>query len=217
MQLITVNIALHKTLIKMVAYNKIFILSGDKEYCRNIWSIVSAFGGFVFVGSADLSNRKKINQDIKKSDTLIFDLSCYDVSQLLKLNLHDNLYVVGVGGNQKDFARYLSHGVDVFQESKKSYAELLDLIKNLSCEKIYYEPSIIKNILNTPKPYKSELTVRELEVLQALSLSQSYSQISNSLYISIDTVKTHLKNIYSKLDVTSRFSAVETARLENII
>lgn len=201
----------------MIAYNKIFVFSNDKQYCKNIWHIVSAFGGFVFVGSADLKSRSNFKKDLKKADTIIFDLNSYTYADLLKLKALEGQKIVGVGGNEENFKHYLSHGVDVYIKHKIAYAELLDTIKSIGNNRVSFDIKQLSNITKTKKPYRSELTERELEVLQALSLSQSYSQISNSLYISIDTVKTHLKNIYSKLDTSSRFKAVEKARLENII
>lgn len=56
------------------------------------------------------------------------------------------------------------------------------------------------------------LTGRELEVLRLLATGQSNAAIAQTLVITSETVKKHLKNIYGKLDVHSRVAAVNRAR-----
>jgi LuxR family transcriptional regulator, maltose regulon positive regulatory protein len=57
-----------------------------------------------------------------------------------------------------------------------------------------------------------ELTDRELGVLRLLATDLSRREIANALYVTQNTVKTHLKGIYRKLDATSREGAVARAR-----
>jgi len=58
----------------------------------------------------------------------------------------------------------------------------------------------------------SELSPREIEVLLALARGVSYGEISDDLMISLNTVKTYLKRIYSKLEVNNRLQAVNRAK-----
>lgn len=54
-----------------------------------------------------------------------------------------------------------------------------------------------------------QLTEREWEILRSLQNQRSNEQLADDLYISINTLKKHLKNIYRKLDVTERKDAIE--------
>lgn len=56
------------------------------------------------------------------------------------------------------------------------------------------------------------LTVREQDVLRLLQSELTLPQIARELYVSYNTVKGYTKSIYRKLGVTSRTSAVETAK-----
>ena len=55
------------------------------------------------------------------------------------------------------------------------------------------------------------LTDREREVLDYLPTRLSNQEIANSLFVSVNTLKSHLRHIYTKLDVTDRDACVERA------
>ena len=61
------------------------------------------------------------------------------------------------------------------------------------------------------------LTERELEVLQHLSFGYSNREIGKRLFISADTVKTHLEHIYQKLGASDRTAAVAEAMRRRLI
>jgi DNA-binding CsgD family transcriptional regulator len=61
------------------------------------------------------------------------------------------------------------------------------------------------------------LTVRETEVLRLVGKGFSNREIASILFIRPDTVKTHVKNIFYKLDVTDRTEAAVWASLNNLI
>lgn len=62
------------------------------------------------------------------------------------------------------------------------------------------------------RPNTDELSQRELAVLRMFSSQLSMREIGNELYISFNTVKTHARNVYAKLRVSSREEAVARAR-----
>jgi len=72
------------------------------------------------------------------------------------------------------------------------------------------------NIFN-PGKISSPLTEREMEVLKLVAEGMLNSAIGKELCISLGTVKNHLSNIYSKLEVDSRIKAGVKAKELNII
>ncbi|HEX3072958.1 MAG TPA: response regulator transcription factor, partial [Ignavibacteriales bacterium] len=64
---------------------------------------------------------------------------------------------------------------------------------------------------------EDELTIREKEVLTGLAEGSNYQEIANALFISIDTVRHHIRNIYRKLHVHSQSEAVAKALRKGII
>jgi DNA-binding NarL/FixJ family response regulator len=63
----------------------------------------------------------------------------------------------------------------------------------------------------------SRLTSRETEILSLVADGRADSAIARSLHLSESTVKTHLRSVYSKLDVPSRAAAVAVALRQGII
>ncbi|MER5914791.1 LuxR C-terminal-related transcriptional regulator [Streptomyces sp. NPDC001982] len=63
-----------------------------------------------------------------------------------------------------------------------------------------------------PAPLVEEVSPRERDVLRRLALLMSTEEIAADLYVSVNTVKTHLKSIYRKLSVNRRSDAVRRAR-----
>jgi LuxR family transcriptional regulator, maltose regulon positive regulatory protein len=68
-----------------------------------------------------------------------------------------------------------------------------------------------------PVPVIEPLTEREQEVLRHLSGMLNTAEVAGEMYISVNTVKTHLKSIYRKLAATHRGEAVRRARQLNLI
>ncbi|MEZ4868552.1 MAG: LuxR C-terminal-related transcriptional regulator [Caldilineaceae bacterium] len=64
---------------------------------------------------------------------------------------------------------------------------------------------------------EERLSDRELDVLRLLAVGQSYKEIGEQLFLSLNTVQFHIKNIYGKLLVNKRGQAIEKARAMQLI
>jgi DNA-binding NarL/FixJ family response regulator len=65
---------------------------------------------------------------------------------------------------------------------------------------------------NTQAQQSLKISARELEVLELLATGQSNKQIAQALAVSPNTVKTHLANLFEKLDASRRTEALLKAR-----
>jgi DNA-binding CsgD family transcriptional regulator len=64
---------------------------------------------------------------------------------------------------------------------------------------------------------KLNLSNREYEVLQLVAKGYSNAEIAESLFLSLSTVKTHVSNLFVKMNVKSRTKSIEKAKRLNII
>jgi DNA-binding NarL/FixJ family response regulator len=67
------------------------------------------------------------------------------------------------------------------------------------------------------KSMASPLTKRETQILEGIAGGKSRRKIATELFIDLETVKTHIKNIYHKLDVNSKDEALKIARESRFI
>jgi NarL family two-component system response regulator LiaR len=67
-------------------------------------------------------------------------------------------------------------------------------------------------VLNEAELDKLNLSRREYEVLQILSTGASNAEIAESLFLSLSTVKTHVSNLFVKMEVKNRGQAIEKAK-----
>jgi LuxR family maltose regulon positive regulatory protein len=108
--------------------------------------------------------------------------------------------------------------VRVFVDEGPSIAILLEKLLN---EKADVPRAYVKKLLSSFRLNKliktddglvERLSERELEVLRLLANGLSNKKITETLFVSLSTVKTHLRNIYGKLNVHSRTEAIVKAK-----
>ncbi|MBK6997441.1 MAG: response regulator transcription factor [Lewinellaceae bacterium] len=80
------------------------------------------------------------------------------------------------------------------------------------------KPALVEQTAQHPFPPRDVnmtaigITPRELQVLQLMALGHSNQEIADLLFLSLNTVKTHISNLLSKLDVERRTQAILKAK-----
>ncbi|HZU66214.1 MAG TPA: tetratricopeptide repeat protein [Ktedonobacteraceae bacterium] len=109
---------------------------------------------------------------------------------------------------EKTFASAWAEGCSMTLEQTFALLERITIPTGL-ISTVPQSPAVIKSSLSPT--YPNDLTTREVEVLQLLSAGLTSAQIAAQLVISLLTVNTHVRSIYSKLGVTSRSAATRYA------
>jgi DNA-binding NarL/FixJ family response regulator len=81
---------------------------------------------------------------------------------------------------------------------------------NFAQRHISMQPKLSFNLIN--KRISKPLSDREFEVLQSIYEGKTNQQMAESLFVSVNTVKTHIANLYLKLEVSSRTAALVKIR-----
>ncbi len=107
----------------------------------------------------------------------------------------------------KDFARDIDlRSIDGVIMKSTTGAELVDAL-----ERVHQGEFVGSNVVDE-RDVGSTLTEREREVLALLSQGASNREVAVELYLSIDTVKTHVRKVFTKLGVGNRTQAALVAR-----
>jgi len=90
-------------------------------------------------------------------------------------------------------------------------------IETVVVEKEVYINKNENFVLDTSLVSQLELSKREMEILSLLAQGHSNQEIAAKLFVSLSTVKTHIQNLFEKLEVKRRTQAVEKAKRLNLI
>jgi DNA-binding NarL/FixJ family response regulator len=150
-------------------------------------------------------------------ELLILDLSMPGVSGLRLLEQlaerHAALPVVVLSGDDRSdtIQIALRLGARAFILKTLAIVELPTLLRELAAGSIYRPPAGWAEQARRHAGRDVGLTAKELEILQLVSDGLSNPQIAKQLWLSRETIKSHLSSVYRKLNVTSRTQATRAA------
>jgi DNA-binding NarL/FixJ family response regulator len=134
------------------------------------------------------------------------------------------LIALCAAGDQSVILACIRAGVDACIGMNTSPAMLGEMIKRVHAGEALYEPRALLELLQRPhmtiaaQPRRTaSLAQRELEVLTAIAMGLSSAEAADYLCISINTLRTHVKNIIAKLGARSKLDAVLIAIREGRI
>lgn len=96
--------------------------------------------------------------------------------------------------------------------------ELLTVVRKVAAGQAFVDSAVTKALLGQlKKAGQQQLSDREKEVLQLAANGMSNKEIATELHISIETVKTHIKHIFEKLEARDRAQAVAIGLREHLV
>jgi DNA-binding NarL/FixJ family response regulator len=163
---------------------------------------------------------KNDNPDIVIMDIEMPGLNGIDSTRILKQKFPEIAVIIfTVFEDAEKVFKALQAGGSGYLLKSTTSAQILQALMDVYKGGSVFSPLVAKKIVNffQLKPIADDirtdfnLTAKERELLQHMANGKSYKMIAEAMMITIETVKTHVKNIYRKLHVNSSTEAIRKA------
>ena len=209
---------------------RVLIYEDDEDLRNSLVELLSEDSAFNVVGDFPQCTEVKEHVEEYVPDVVLMDIEMPGMSgiegvkHIREVDKEAQILMTTVFDDSKLVFEALYAGANGYLLKKYIFKRLIDAIKDMLEGGAPMSPAIArmiinKMIINSPDKKKEEyqLTSREMDVLNSLAKGNSYKMIADDLTISIDTVRSHIRKIYSKLHVQSQGEAISKALREGLI
>jgi DNA-binding NarL/FixJ family response regulator len=137
------------------------------------------------------------------------------IKEIREVDPNAHILVLTTFDGDEDIYRAIKAGAKGYLLKDTAREALMDSIRRVHSGETCIPPTLAAKLAD--RVSGEALSAREIEVLQRIAAGKSNKEIGAELFISEGTVKTHVKSIFSKLDVVSRTEAVATATRRGLI
>jgi DNA-binding NarL/FixJ family response regulator len=140
------------------------------------------------------------------------------IPKLKKLVPHSHILILTVYESENLIFSALANGASGYLTKNTSSTKIIEAIKEVVEGGGPMSVNIAKLVIKSfQKNQDSPLSKRETQIIELIRNGKSRSQIARDLFIDLETVRSHIKNIYIKLDVNSRADAIKAATDNRLI
>ncbi len=208
---------------------KVLVVDDHALFRRGITAVLANHENLEVVGEASdgleaIEKAEAIVPDIVLMDLNMPHCSGLEATQALQTKMPQvNILVLTVSDNEADLFAAVKFGAKGYILKNTEPEELIQAILHITQGGVIVSPIMATKLLTEFKGLEAEgkreaiqetdsnLSPREGEVLQLVAQGATNKQIADSLFISENTVKTHLRNIMEKLHLANRSQAAAYA------
>lgn len=208
---------------------RVLIYEDNPQLREGLTMLIDGSDGFNVVASYKNCNNIISELEAWKPDVILMDIDMPGVNGIEGLkkvreqNRDVKILMLTVFDDNKNVFEALKNGANGYLLKKTPPAKLLEYIGDVASGGAPMTSSVATQVLKMfselPQQTNNEynLSDREKQVLQLLVNGYSYKMIANDMFIAIDTVRSHIKKIYEKLQVNSKSEAVAKAFKDKLI
>lgn len=201
---------------------RLVVVDDHALFRRGLVGLLSDMDGIQVVGEAGdgseaLETIRRVDPDIVLLDV---NMPVMDgvktVEALRKQNLPVRIIMLTISQQEEDLMSAIRLGADGYLLKNTEPEELRKALLRVAAGEGALAPEVTGTVLRAlarhpETPVQQQISDREMEVLDCLALGQTTSQIATKLFISENTVKTHVRHILEKLEASNRTEAVGKA------
>lgn len=208
----------------------IIIVEDEQEARERLVKLINAHENFELLNDAasvadGMAALIKYKPDILLTDLGLPDGSGIEIIQAIDKNHLDcEAMVISGFQDEHNVFKALEAGAKSYIHKQDKNQKITDAILTMIAGGAPISPVIARMMLQkfkaaeaVPLPLPEALTQRQIKILKLVSQGFSSKEIAAQLSISYYTVTTHIKNIYSKLQVNSRTEALNLAKLHGLL
>lgn len=212
------------TTAKFPQTTRICIVEDDHVIREGFSLLINSTHGFCIVNAYGNCEDAIRNLFDDQPDVVLMDIELpgmngiEGITRIKKLRPKTNVIVVTVYENDELVFKALCAGAGGYLTKNMEPVRLLEAIREVQEGGAPMSTNIARMVVvSFQKNYNTPLTSRETEVLELLAKGKSYTGIAEELFVDKETIRTHIKNIYAKLEVHSKAEAIETAKKQKLI
>jgi len=197
------------------------IIEDDDELRKHLEVAVQGWDDFILAGSYSSAEEFKKNfRSLSDLNVAVMDINLPGISgiqcieELKPRNDKVQYLVCTVFEDSLNLFNALCAGATGYILKSASEGEIIQAIKDVHAGGSPMSPQIARMVVNSFPVKKSNtsllegLTKREREILDLLAAGFRYKEIAEKLFLSIETIRSYIRDIYSKLHVHSRTDAL---------
>jgi DNA-binding NarL/FixJ family response regulator len=184
-------------------------------------------------GTTAVSTAQELHPDLVLMDIGLPGMDGIEATRIIKQSLNSKVVMLTSHDNVDDILAGLSAGADAYCLKTITSSQLATAIHSVMDGAVWLDPKIAKQVVNlittgakqssappertSPANNPFKLSEREYKVLCLLVEGKSNQQMADALYLSTETVKTHMRHLMEKLSVSDRTQAAVKAIRSGIV
>ena len=207
---------------------RLVVVDDHALFRRGLVSLLEDMSEFLVVGEASNGQDALVVIEKTKPDIVLMDINMpvMDGIQALgtirKTQPDQKVLMLTISQNDEDLINAIVTGANGYVLKNTEPENLKHTILQVSAGNSVLSPEVTAKVLSAVRRSQTDrnrdlLSEREVEVLKCLARGQTTVQIANILFISENTVKTHIRHILEKMEVNNRAEAVARAAQLDLI